>query len=91
MNSMDTSVRWHVFVRPSVPRESSYVQVVIKRCMGVEYGELFLSLSAIQKANPFRDASTNDTRTALQRMDSKTTHAERQAKQWRSHVSAGEL
>ena len=35
---------------------------------GVEYGELFLSLSAIQKANPFRDASTNDTRTALQRM-----------------------
>ena len=37
---------------------------------GVEYGELFLSLSAIQKANPFRDASTNDTRTALQRMDS---------------------
>ena len=35
---------------------------------GVEYGELFLSLPAVQKANPFRDASMNDTRTALQRM-----------------------
>ena len=35
---------------------------------GVEYGELFLSLSAVQKSNPFRNASANDTRTALQRM-----------------------
>ena len=49
-------------VRPSVPLVGASGHQAL---CGVEYNELFLSLSAVQKANLFRNASTYDTSTVM--------------------------